>query len=522
MFLSQSRIGVKEPRLQLRLWHIARSVLSNWFATAATLAVGFFLAPFIVHRLGNVAYGVWVLAISCINYLGLLDLGMASSVIRFVSKGHATQDHQGASEALSAVLWVRLQIGALILALSGALAAVFPLLFKVPPALALDAREAILVVGISTTISMSLGVFSSTLSALNRYDLRSYATLVQLCVRVIGVVAVLLAGHGIVAIALCELLAAVVGNGLLVLLARRIYPELRIRLTKPRWEVLRKLLSYSFYTFLTTIALQLVYQSDNLVVGAFITASAVTFYSIGNSLCRYTQQIVSAMTMTFTPAASTYEAAGNMVSLRSLYYNGTRATMAVSLPIVITLIIRGGSFIGVWMGPQYAKSSGTVLAILATALLFALQNSPAGSIAWGVEKHRTIAMWVLGEGTANLALSIVLARKFGLYGVAIGTLVPNVFVNLVFWPRYVFQIVQVRPIEVFRNVWGPVYLCAVPFAAASYAVDVFFPARNVVMFALQTLLLLPIFGIAIGLVFRENVKRQFLPRIRSFFYTDAK
>ena len=104
MFLSQSRIGVKEPRLQLRLWHIARSVLSNWFATAAGLAVGFFLAPFIVHRLGNVAYGVWVLAISCINYLGLLDLGMASSVIRFVSKGHATQDHEGASESLSAVL----------------------------------------------------------------------------------------------------------------------------------------------------------------------------------------------------------------------------------------------------------------------------------------------------------------------------------------------------------------------------------------------------------------------------------
>jgi O-antigen/teichoic acid export membrane protein len=126
--------------LQLRLRHVARSVLSNWLATVATLGVGFFLAPFIVHRLGNVAYGVWVLAISSINYLGILDLGMASSVVRFVSKGHATKDHQLASEALSAVLWVRLQIAALILTLSGVLAAVFPLVFKVPQALAVDAR----------------------------------------------------------------------------------------------------------------------------------------------------------------------------------------------------------------------------------------------------------------------------------------------------------------------------------------------------------------------------------------------
>jgi O-antigen/teichoic acid export membrane protein len=508
--------------LQLRLRHVAKSVLSNWLATVATLGVGFFLAPFIVHRLGNVAYGVWVLAISSINYLGLLDLGMASSVVRFVSKGHATQDHELASDALSAVLWVRLQIAAVILTLSGVLAAVFPLVFKVPPALAVDAREAILIIGITTTISMSFGVFSSTLSALNRYDLRSYVTLTQLAIRVIGVVAVLRSGHGIVAIALCELLTAVIGNSLLVFFARRTYPELRIRLAKPKREVLRKIWSYSFYAFVQTIAVQLVYQSDNLVVGAFITATAVTFYSIGNSLCRYTDQMVGAMTTTFTPAASTYEAAGNTAGLRSLYFNGTRATMAISLPIVITLILRGGTFIGVWMGPQYSKISGTVLAILATGLLFSMQNTTAISIAFGVEKHKKLAKWAIGEGIANLTLSIVLARRFGIYGVAVGTLVPSLAVHLILWPRYVCNLVDVSYVQVFWKVWAPVFLCAVPFAIASYAVDVFFPPRNIVMFVLQTMALLPIFGIAVGLMFRDNVKRQILPAIRSYFYAYTK
>ncbi len=508
--------------MQSRLWHIARSVLSNWFATIATLAVGFLLAPFVVHRLGNVAYGVWVLAISSVSYLGILDLGMASSVVRFVSKGHATQDHQGASEALSAVLWVRLQIAAVIMALSGGLAAVFPRMFQVPAALAVDAREAILIIGITATISMSFGVFSSVLSALNRYDLRSYVTLAQLAIRVIGVVAVLRAGRGIVAIAFCELLAAVVGNGLLVFVARRTYPELKIQLTKPRREVLRKVWAYSLYAFLQTIAVQLVYQSDNLVVGAFITASAVTFYSIGNSLCRYTQQLIGAMTTTFVPAASSYEASRDISGLRALYFNGTRATMAISLPIVITLIIRGGSFIGVWMGPQYSKTSGTVLTILATALLFSLPNITAGAIAFGVEKHKVIAKWALVEATANLTLSIVLARKFGIYGVAIGTLVPSLLVQLVLWPRYVSQLVDVSCFQVFRNVAGPVFLCAVPFAAASYAVDVLLPARNIMMFVLQTIALLPVFGVTVGLMFRDNIKRHILPRVRSMFLAEAK
>ena len=59
--------------MQLRVRHIARNVFSNWLATAANMAVGFFLSPFIVHRLGNEAYGVWVLAISSINYLQRQD-----------------------------------------------------------------------------------------------------------------------------------------------------------------------------------------------------------------------------------------------------------------------------------------------------------------------------------------------------------------------------------------------------------------------------------------------------------------
>jgi O-antigen/teichoic acid export membrane protein len=507
--------------LQLRVMHIARSVLSNWSATMAVNAVGFFLSPFIVHRLGVAAYGVWVLTISSINYMAILDLGMASSVIRFVSKGHATQDHEGASEALSAVLWVRLQISALILLLTGVLAVVFPHVFKVPPDLAGDARKALLIIGLTTAIGMSFGVFSSTLSALHRYDLRSYVTLTQLTIRVTGVVYSLRTGHGIVAIALCELTAATVGNCLLAYLARRTYPELKIRLTKPRWEVLRKIWSYSVYAFMVTIAVQLVYQTDNLVVGKWVSVSAVAFYSIGNSLCRYTDQVVGAMTTTFTPAASTYEAAGDLSGLRSLYFNGTRATMAFSLPIVLTLIIRGHSFIGVWMGPQFSRTSGMVVAILAVALMFSLQNTTAGAIAFGVEKHKMLAKWSMGEAIANLVLSITLARTIGIYGVAIGTLIPSLVVHLVLWPRYVCRLVDVSFGQVFRNVWGPVFLCAIPFAAASYAVDVIFPVHHMITFVLQTILLLPLFGIAIGLVFRDSVRRLILPRVKSYFFPNA-
>ena len=500
--------------MELRVRHIARNVLFNWFGTIANMAVGLFLSPFIIHRLGNVAYGVWVLAIGVMAYLGLLDLGMQSAVLRFVSKGHTQNDHQGASEAISAALWVRLQISALILVLSAGLAAVFPLIFKVPAELAGDARKAILLTGVKMAITMSIGVVAGVLSALNRYDLQNYLSIVQTAVRVIGVVAVLRTGHGIVAIAVCELIAVLIYNALLVWVAHRLYPQLQILLNRPKRETLKRIWTYSSYAFLTTVAIQLIYQTDYIVVGKFVSVAAVTYYAIGYSLCSYTSQAINSMGATFVPAASTYEAAGDTNSLLMLYKNGTRATLAVSLPILITLMVRGRSFIGLWMGPQYSHSSGTVLIILCSTFLFVFANRTAQAIAFGVEKHKMGAIWAIGEGVVNLSLSIVLARRYGIYGVAIGTAIPSLLVNVILWPGYISKLVGLSYSEVVWKVWAPVYLSSVPFAIATYAVNARFPAHNLIIFFLQTTAVLPVFIVSIGLVFRSYVTSQIFPKLK--------
>lgn len=480
------------------------------------MAVAFFLSPFIVHRLGNVAYGVWMLANGSVNYLNLLDLGMRSSVLRYINKGHSAGDHQLASDALSAALWVRLQLGAVVLLLSAGLAALFPHFFKLPPDLVHSAQIAVLIVGCTTMISMALGVFGGVVSGLNRYDLQSGVAVVQLVVRVVGVVIVLRTGHGIVMIALCDLLAVLVSNLLLVLISRKIYPQLRVWLGKPKPEILRALWTYSFYAFLTTIAGQLIYQTDNLVVGMRISAAAVTFYAIGNMLCRNTEQFVSVMGMTFVPAASTFEASGRLDSLRALYYAGTRATLGLALPILITLIARGHTFIGLWMGQDYAHIAGNVLVILVIPLMFACANRTAFSIAFGTERHKKSAIWAISEGVANLTLSITLVHWFGIYGVAIGTLIPSVFIHLFIWPPYVHELVGVKTSDIYLKVWGPIFLGSIPFAVGSFVVDRMFPPHNVVMFLLQTIALLPLFVVVIGLIYRRSLGEYVLPKIRSF------
>src|SRR5229473_3123169 len=69
-----------------------KNVASSWTGLAVNVAVGFFLSPFILHRLGDDAFGLWVLIFSLTGYYGLFDFGIRSSLIRYVSKFQATGD----------------------------------------------------------------------------------------------------------------------------------------------------------------------------------------------------------------------------------------------------------------------------------------------------------------------------------------------------------------------------------------------------------------------------------------------
>ena len=486
------------------------------------MATGLFLSPFVLHRLGNVSYGVWVLVVSVVGYLGLLDLGMQGSVIRFVSQGYAKRDHALASDAVSAALWIRLQISAVALFLSGILAAVFPHVFKVPPNLARSAQEAVLLVGLTTAIVLSMGVVGGVISGLNRYDIQNSLSFLQTGIRVAGIIWSLRMGYGIAAIAVCELVAALTAKLAQVWIARRLYPELRIRIKRPEPETLRKIWSYSAYTFLVTIAVQLVYQSDNIVVGAFVSTAAVTFYSIANSLCRYTMQIINSMSGTFMPAASAYEASGDVQGLLALYKHGTRAMMLVSLPVIITLMVRGSTFIGLWMGAQYRHSSGIVLIILIFPLIFSFANQTAAAIAFGIEKHKAMAWWSIGEGIANLVLSVTLVHFYGIYGVAIGTLIPSLIAQLGFWPQYISKLVGLKAGKVLWSVWAPALLAVLPFALVSWLVDTYLPAHSIVQYMLQVAGTLLVYIATVLVVFRRFMLDRVLPAIRARFIAEEK
>src|SRR5665647_3043949 len=81
------------------------NTLSNYGGKVVTLVVWFFLTPFMLSRIGQSVYGIWVLVGSLVSYGGLLDFGIANAITKYVAEYHARDDFEQARSLVATALW---------------------------------------------------------------------------------------------------------------------------------------------------------------------------------------------------------------------------------------------------------------------------------------------------------------------------------------------------------------------------------------------------------------------------------
>src|SRR5216684_9007728 len=90
---------------------LVKNVGSSWFSLGINILVGIFLSPFILHKLGDAAFGIWVLVFSLTGYYGIFDFGIRSSIVRYVSKYTATKDLDEVSSLINTALFTYSCVG---------------------------------------------------------------------------------------------------------------------------------------------------------------------------------------------------------------------------------------------------------------------------------------------------------------------------------------------------------------------------------------------------------------------------
>jgi O-antigen/teichoic acid export membrane protein len=453
--------------MKLHWSRILRNMLSNWASYVVSAIVGFLLTPVVVHSLGATGYGLWTLVLSMTGYFGLLDLGIRSSVSRFLTRHLARGEQDGVNRMASSAFAILLGGGLLALLGTLALTFLFQNAFRVEPEYLAAARTALLITGLNISCILPLGTFSAVLYASERFDIVAGVTIATELIRAALIVFLLKSGFGLVALALTALMITLVQYTIFAAAARRLHPDLVIARRYVTRAATAELFGFSIYRFVWIVANQLIFYSDALVIGASLGAAAITPFAIAGSLINYARQIVFLVLDPFYPSAARMDASGDLADLRRLLIVGTRMALLVALPLCLGLLFLGRQFITLWMGEEYAGSA-VLLMVLTIAQFAAMPQYVSTLVLAGMARHRLFAYAALCEGAANVALSMLLVQKMGLIGVAWGTVIPSLIINLLVVPFYTLRVLGMDFKDYFTQAYVRPLLCAAPVAVIAY------------------------------------------------------
>src|SRR6266852_5159333 len=384
---------------------VLRNVGSSWSALGVNVLVGIFLSPFILHRLGDEAFGLWILIFSVTGYYGLFDLGIRSSIVRYVAKYSATGEYDDLNRLVNTAMFSYSGIGAVAMGITLIAAYYVNSIFRVPAEFVVTARWLLIMVGTAVSLGFPLGVFSGTLEGLQRFYLLNFTNITSTLLRALLIVIALHHGRGLLTVALITVSFPLL-NGLVNAAVVYRHLPLRFGLRYLSRSSLRSIANYSGTTFVIIVASRLRFKTDAVVIGTFISAAAVTYFTVGSRLVDYASEVVSSLAQIFVPMSSQSQAKGDLDALRKIFVAGNRACAFIIFPITAVLTILGKSVIEAWVGPKYVTTSYPVLLVLLYPITLMLAQSASGRTLWGMAKHRTWAWVMLAEGLSNLILSI--------------------------------------------------------------------------------------------------------------------
>lgn len=423
---------------------------------AANAIIGLAMMPFIIHSLGDKMYGLWIFVGSFLGYYGLMDFGLNTAVQRFISRSIGSEDSLEMNKVANTSLVIFACIGLVVLVMSFAIAFLFPLFIK-NIADQQVFKVVVLILGLNCAIGFPLRVFSGIISADLRYDIRAIIEIAKLFLRTCLILFFLKNGFGVIAVAWITLGVDISGYISMFFVVRILYPYIVIAKKYIDLSKIKTLFGYSVYSFITQLADQARFNIDNLVIVFFIGLSSVTFYSIGARLMRYFWDFMGCAFGMTMPIFSQYEGSNNYDLIREKYMFLTKISSYASLVIGGMLIVFGKAFIIRWVGKDYANSY-YIFIILLIPFIFDVLQMPGNGLLYGLSKHKYYAISNTIEGLANLILSVILVRKYGIYGVALGTAVPMFVMKIFIQPLYICKIIGLSYKKFYIELMQPIVL----------------------------------------------------------------
>ena len=383
------------------------NVVASGLAYLAAVVIGFVMPRVIYESIGPVALGLWDLGWSFLVYISFSGIGLGSAIAHYLAAQESLSDEPAMLKTC-----VTGFIGQLVFAvLLGALFIVGFFAISVSSYIDGFTHNDVLLpigvyLGITVTIVIIGDVAQGILLGCHKSRIGEIINMLHDIALAASMIVILLAGHGIVGLALVTMLMRLVAECVRYVYAFRVFENLRFHPKEFSRTTLATLIFYGLKSSAAAFQELIVYQSARLVLFFSMGPIALAAFSRYATIARQINRLVDRLGISVATITSGYIAEGQEQKIKDLYYNSVQGGMLLTLPILSIFCVFGDVIVKFWMGDEFVISN--VAWIFAGACLLHANFSLSNKILSGINAHGRITLFCLMfSGVALSALCLI-------------------------------------------------------------------------------------------------------------------
>lgn len=299
------------------------------------------------------------------------------------------------------------------------------------------------IMAFNTAISFPISVFSSVVTAHERYVYRQTVNILSTIAAPCANLVALYLGMGSIGL---TLVTTILQFAMLPLNAYYCFKVLRLR---PKFRqlpmrLIKELIGFSFYIFVGSIVDMLFWSTNRVILGMFTSTSVVAVYNIGATFNGMMTNLSTAFSGVLTPKVTVMvtKKAGPG-SLTELFVRVGRLQYYLIALALSGFIVFGKDFIVLWAGEEYKQSFYIALLTLVPLTVPLIQNTGL-SIVVAQNKHKFRSIVYLIIALCNVISTYLLVPLLGAIGAALCAAVSYTLGQGIIMNIYYYKVIKIN------------------------------------------------------------------------------
>lgn len=459
-------------------------IIMSYLLLILDTVISIVYTPILLNKLGDSQYGLYQLMTSMVNYLAIMDLGLGSTITRYVVKYRTENDEKAESNFLAISLIVYSAISVIVLMCGFFMWSNIGGIFRGLESTEVQvAKNLFVLMCINLVISLFDHAFTGVLIAYEQFVVDKGIKIARICVRAFLVILIIQFYAYAIVISIIELLLTITILLVKIKLCRKkigVRPKLYIF----DRNLLKEVFGFTAAILLQTIANQFNNNVDKTVLGIFSSTATIAVYSVAMQLFSAYSGLSTAVQAVFLPKISrgVFEGKDDISITKSLI-QPSRLQFMILLAVLNGFWLYGKEFIGLWCGKEEAWLIACLIMTAATLELF--QNCTTSVLkAKKILLGRTLIS--IGTAVANFIITVLLVPQYGMLGAACGT-VFTLIIGYGIGNNIYYHKVGIKLKLFFREVLYGVLLAGIVSLAGGFIIRCVLPSGTWLTFVMKVL-----------------------------------